>query len=36
MIAALTQGFRECQLATNSRSASASRPISGQPLSLVS
>ena len=32
MIAALTEGVRQCQLATTSRSASASRPISGQPL----
>jgi len=30
MIAALTEGVRQCQLTTNSRSASASRPISGQ------
>jgi hypothetical protein len=36
MIAALTEGVRQCQLATNSQSALASRPISGQPLSVVS
>ncbi len=36
MIAALAEGVRQCQLAANSRSASASRPISGQPLSVVS
>jgi hypothetical protein len=36
MIAALTEGVRPCQLATNSLSASSSRPISGQPLSVMS
>ena len=36
MIAALTEGARQLELATNSWSDAASRPISGQPPSAVS